>query len=231
MARRPRRRHDRFGLRGVEGAERDGFQPGTGVMSKVIYDTSMSLDGFITGPNPSRENPLGKGGDQLHEWMSGIGDFRYRQQGSADVDEKMRNELHRRTGAIVIGRTMFDVGEEPWGADPPFAMPVFVLTHRSREPMTMQGGTIYTFVTRGIHVALEQALATADGKEVLVVGGANVARQFLEAGLLDEVHIHIVPILLGAGMRLFEGTGQRALELRDSLGSFSVTHITYGVPG
>jgi dihydrofolate reductase len=186
-------------------------------MANLIYDTSMSLDGFITGPDPRPGQPLGAGGDQLHEWMSGIADFRYRYAGSAgetDVDAEVRDELHRRTGAILIGRTMFDVGEEPWGPDPPFAMPVFIVTHRGRSPVIKEGGTTYTFVTERIGAALEQAQAAADSKDVLVVGGANIARQYLEAGLLDEMQVHVVPILLGGGVRLFEGTGQLSLALK-----------------
>jgi dihydrofolate reductase len=122
----------------------------------------------------------------------------------------------------------FITGPDP-RPDPPFAMPVFIVTHRGQSAVTKDGGTTYTFVTEGIHAALEQARAAAGGSDVLVVGGANIARQFLEAGLLDEVHVHVVPILLGGGVRLFEGTGRRALGPRQSLGSSEVTHLVYDV--
>ena len=127
-------------------------------MARLIYDTSMSLDGFITGPDPGPGQPLGADGDQLHEWMGGIADFRFRlteAPDSAGEDARVRDALHRRTGAVIIGRTMFDVGEEPWGPDPPFAMPVFIVTHRARNAETKQRGTTYTFVTEGIEVALQ----------------------------------------------------------------------------
>jgi dihydrofolate reductase len=197
----------------------------------LIYDTSMSLDGFITGPSPQRGVPLGEGGEQLHEWMAGIADFRYRYDAAAgtNVDAQVRDELHRRTGAILIGRTMFDVGEEPWGADPPFASRVFIVTHRPRPPETKEGGTSYTFVTEGIEAALEQAQAAAGDKDIVVIGGANLARQYLDAGLLDEVQIHLVPVLLGRGVRLFDGTGQVALAPTRVIHSDVMTHLSYRV--
>jgi dihydrofolate reductase len=201
-------------------------------MGRLIYDTSMSLDGFITGPNPRSGDPLGEGGDQLHTWMSGIADFRFRHDGSggeASANAKVRDELHRRTGAILIGRKIFEVGEEPWGSDPPFAMPMFVVTHRPQSTMTKEGGTTYTFVTEGIESALEQAREVAGDKDVLIVGGANIARQYLQAGLLDEIEIHLVPLLLGAGVKLFEGAEQLTLELTRTIESTNVTHLRYRV--
>lgn len=201
-------------------------------MAQLIYDTSMSLDGFITGPNPRPGEPLGAGGDRLHEWMEGIADFRYRYDGpggEGSANAKVRDELHRRTGAILIGRTIFDVGQEPWGDDPPFAMPMFVLTHRPQRTITKEGGTSYTFVSEGIGAALEQARAVAGDRDVLIVGGANIARQYLDAGLLEELEIHIVPVLLGGGVRLFEGTEQVMLEPTRTIGSTDVTHARYRV--
>ena len=118
-----------YPIGGLSSERRDAMN----TMPRLIYDTWMSLDGFITGPEPRPAQPLGRGGDQVHDWMAGIADFRYRVEASGErsgIDADVGDELHRRTGAILIGRTMFDVGEEPWGPDPPFAMPVFVVTHR-----------------------------------------------------------------------------------------------------
>ena len=174
-------------------------------MSKVYAELSMSLDGFITGPNVRVGNGMGDDGDRLHDWMF---------DAKTPADEKILAEARAGTGAVIIGKGMFDVGFEPWGDPPPFGVPVFIVTHERREPMTMQGGTTYVFVTDGIEAALAQARAAAGGQNVGIWGGANIMRQYLAAGLVDEMHLHLVPILLGEGIRLFEGFDGKEIELR-----------------
>src|SRR5213075_2469116 len=172
------------------------------------------LDGFVAGPNPAVDSPLGEGGEQLHEWMFGLASFRERhgmEGGERNPNDDVVAERTRNVGAVLMGRRMFSGGAGPWeddpvangwwGDDPPFRVPVFVLTHHPREPVDKQGGTSFTFVTDGIESALEQARAAADGKAVSLGGGADVAQQYLAAGLLDELRIHLVPILLGGGVR------------------------------
>jgi len=186
-------------------------------MSRLILDISMSLDGFIAGPNQSLEDPLGEGGERLHEWVFATASWRAShggRGGDTGVDDEVVQEGLRNIGATVMGRRMFSGGEGPWeedpnadawwGDEPPFHHPVFVLTHHEREPVTKEGGTTFTFVTDGIESALEQARAAAGGQDVRLGGGANVVQQYLKAGLLDELHIHLVPMLLGDGARLFE---------------------------
>jgi len=200
-------------------------------MVKVYVSLSMSLDGFITGPNPRPGEPMGDGGERLHEWMAGMADYRERGD-TSNADADVLHELSSRTGALLMGRTMFDAGEVPWGDDPPFGMPVFVLTHRPRETVTKQGGTTYTFVTDGLEAALEQAKAAAGGKDVGLGGGANLAQQCLRAGILDEIQIHLVPVLLGAGTRLFDHLGAEPIELERTRvveSPVSVTHLSFRV--
>jgi dihydrofolate reductase len=192
-------------------------------MGKVVFDISMSLDGLITGPNDSPAQPLGEGGERLHEWMflpSG-GPIR------PEVDE----ERFKTIGAIVMGRRMFDVGEQAWGENPPFHLPVFVLTHDAKETLTKDGGTTYTFVTSGIETVLAQAKAAAGDKNVQVIGGANIAQQYLRASLLDEIHLHLVPVLLGEGIRLFDHLGTLPIELETTrvIESIGVTHLRFSV--
>jgi dihydrofolate reductase len=194
-----------------------------GSQGKVLLDISMSLDGFITGPDDSPEQPLGEGGERLHDWMflpSG-GSIR------PEVDE----ERFKTIGAMVMGRRMFDVGEEPWGENPPFHMPVFVLTHNAKKTLIKEGGTSYTFVTSGIENALAQAKAAASDQNVQVMGGADIAQQFLMAGLLDEIQIHLVPVLLGKGKRLFEHLGSEPteLEITSVIQSKEVTHLRFRI--
>jgi dihydrofolate reductase len=165
----------------------------------------MSLDGFITGPNVRVGNGLGDGGERLHDWMF---------DAKTEADAKIADERYASTGAVVIGKWMFDVGFEPWGDPPPFRMPVFVVTHEVRDPLPMQGGTTYTFVTDGIEAALRLARAAAGNRDVGIWGGANIIRQYLKAGLLDEMQIDLVPVLLGGGIRLFEGLDPEGIELR-----------------
>lgn len=187
-------------------------------MSKVVSEISMSLDGFITGPNVRIGNGLGDNGERLHDWMF---------DAKTETDAKLADEAHASTGAIVLGKRMFDVGFEPWGDPPPFRKPVFVVTHEARDPLVMQGGTIYSFVTSGIVAALEQARAAAGDKHVGIWGGANIIMQYLKAGLLDEINLHLVPILLGDGIRLFEGLNPEEIELRKtaSIDTPAATHF------
>jgi dihydrofolate reductase len=204
-------------------------------MGKLFLSLSMSLDGFITGPDPRPGEPLGDGGERLHEWMAGIADFRERYSGRGDTintGAEVRSELSDRTGAMVMGRAMLDVGEDPWGDDPPFGMPVFIVTHRPRKMVTKQRGTTYTFVTDGIEAALEQARAPAGDKDVVVGGGANLAQQYLKAGLLDEIQVHLVPVLLGDGVRLFDQPGTEPIELERTRvveAPDGVTHLMFRV--
>jgi dihydrofolate reductase len=191
-------------------------------MSKVTSDISMSLDGFITDPRASAGTPLeGNDPGRLSDWQF---------DAKTDADAEMVAERYASTGAVLIGKRMFDVGVEPWGDPPPFGMPVFVLTHEAREPQPMQGGTTYNFVT-GIEAALEQARAAADDKNVGIWGGANIIRQYLKAGLLDEMLISLIPILLGNGIRLFEDLDPEGIELRraSSIETPGATHLRFEV--
>ncbi len=181
-------------------------------MARLRFNISMSLDGFIAGPNQSQENPLGEGGEQLHEWALGLAAWRSRHgQGGGEVNASTAvvEESLENIGATVMGRNMFGGagpwGDDPWdgwwGDDPPFRMPVFIVTHHARDRVTKEGGTTFTFVTDGIKSALEQAQEAAGGKDVALGGGADVAQQYLKAGLIDEMQLHVVPVLLGAGAR------------------------------
>jgi dihydrofolate reductase len=191
-------------------------------MGKVYCQISMSLDGFITGPNVGVGNGLGDNGERLHDWMF---------DAKTDADARIVDERYATTGAVILGKGMFDVGFEPWGDPPPFRMPVFVVTHRARAPLPMQGGTTYTFVTDGIEAALELARAAASDKSVGIWGGANIIRQYLKARLLDELELDIIPILLGDGIRLFEGLDPEGIELRktSAIDTPSATHFRYQV--
>jgi dihydrofolate reductase len=215
-------------------------------MAKLTLDITMSLDGFVAGPNQTLEQPLGEGGERLHEWAFAAKTFReaHGMSGGEDnADSQVVEEHLRAIGATVMGRRMFSGGEGPWsddpnadgwwGDDPPFHHPVFILTHNPREAVIKQGGTSFTFVTDGIEAALEQARAAAGEKDVAVAGGANVAQQYLRAGLLDELQIHLVPLLLGGGVRLFDNLGLDLIELEASrvIESPSVTHLRYRAAG
>jgi dihydrofolate reductase len=189
-------------------------------MGKVTAEISMSLDGFITGPNVGVGNGMGDGGERLHDWKF---------DAKTETDLAIVDEIASSTGAVVIGKRMFDLGFEPWGDPPPFGMPVFIVTHEAREPMPMQGGTTYTFVTEGIETALELARAAAGDRDVGIWGGANIMRQYLQARLLDEMQIHLVPVLLGGGVRLFEDLDPRGIDLRrrSSIETPGATHFRF----
>jgi dihydrofolate reductase len=208
----------------------------------VICHQSISLDGFTAGPNQSRENPLGENGTRVHEWMFETAAFRNMQGlqgGSEGADSDMVDLLasNASVGAYIMGRNMFSPGRgewDPswkgwWGDSPPYHNPVFVLTHHSREPLQMQGGTVFHFVTEGISSALEQARAAAGGQDVQIGGGAETVRQFLRAGYLDELYLHLVPIVLGRGERLLEDVGELHMAPVEVIASPDVTHIRYRI--
>ena len=213
-------------------------------MSKVVLDISMSLDGYVAGPNPSLERPLGEGGEQLHEWALELAAWREPDGlagGKSTESSEVLKEGLARTGAVVMGRRMFSGGEGPWeddsnadgwwGDEPPFHAPVFVVTHHTREPVQKQGGTTFTFVTDGVESAVEQARAAAGGKDVGIGGGASVSQQALTTGLLDEIQVNLAPVLLGGGTRLFEqlGDAQVRLERIRAIDAPEVTHLRYRV--
>lgn len=212
-------------------------------MGTVFVDMSMSLDGYIAGPNDSRENPLGDGGERLHEWMFDDASGRSEQGldgGKTDQDDEIAAKSIDRAGAFVMGRRMFDNDdgpwgddpfEGPWGDDPPFGAPVFVLTHHGREPLEMDGGTTFHFVTGGIERALERAEEAAGDGDVRISGGADVVRQYVEAGLVDEIQLQLVPVLLGDGIRLFEHLDAGPIELERTrvVASPDITHLGYRI--
>ena len=212
-------------------------------MGKVVVDISMSLDGFVAGPNPTLEEPLGKKGEELHEWVVRTNYWRERhglEGGEEDEDSEVIREAFSSVGASVMGRKMFSGGSGPWesdprsmgwwGDEPPFHTRVFVLTHHAREPEEMEGGTTFLFVTDGIESAVEQARAAAGDRQVLIAGGATAIQQALAAGLVDELQMHVAPMLLGGGTRLFgEGANPIRLEATRVLASPKVTHLTFAV--
>lgn len=202
-------------------------------MGKVVVDITTSLDGFIAGPNDGPELPLGAGGERLHQWVYDLASWREPHGlagGKTNENSEIMEEGLSRTGAIVVGKRMFD-NAGGWGETPPFGKPVFVLTHEAREPEAKDGGTTFTFVADGVESALEQARAAAGDKDVAVGGGANTVQQFLAAGLLDEIQVHVAPVLLGDGVRLFEhvGTDQIELEATRVIDSPDVTHLRFRV--
>jgi dihydrofolate reductase len=217
-------------------------------MPKLKVDISISLDGFVAGPNQTLDEPLGRGGELLHEWGFAARAWREAhglEGGETNVDSEVVEEGIAGVGATVMGRRMFSGGDGPWendpnadawwGDDPPFHHPVFVLTHHEREPVTKEGGTTFTFVTDGIESALEQARAAAGEGDVAVAGGADVIQQYLSAGLVDEIQLHVAPVLLGGGVRLFDGPVpdppyalERARVIESPTG---VTHVKYAVGG
>lgn len=209
-------------------------------MSSVTCHISISLDGFVAGPNQSVKNPIGEGGLRLHQWVFETASW-HEQQGSAggvrNVDSVVLDEVVQNVGAYIMGRKMFGGGSGPWdatwtgwwGDDPPYHTQVFVLTHHSREPLPMRGGTTFTFVTEGIESALAQARSAAQDKDVAIAGGASTVQQYLAAGMLDELYLHIVPVILGAGERLLEHVGDPSLEPVKVIASPTVTHVKYRI--
>jgi dihydrofolate reductase len=209
-------------------------------MTRIILDITMSLDGYVAGPDPSLDDPLGKNGMLLHEWLFGLASFTAThglEGGEHDADDERVARSLAAVGAQVMGRRMFSGGSGPWEADPnaggwwgdepPFRVPVFVVTHHTREPVEFPNGTSFIFVTGGAEAAVEQARTAAGGKDVRVAGGASVATQCLDAGLLDRLDLHVAPILLGAGTRLFDGADLTRLEIADAVASEKVAHLSY----
>jgi dihydrofolate reductase len=200
-------------------------------MGKVHVDITVTLDGFIAGRNDGLELPLGEDGERIHEWVYGLSAWREPhglEGGETNRDSEVLEEGVVRTGAIVLGKRMYD-NADGWGEEPPFHKPVFVLTHEAREPEEKQGGTTFTYVTDGIESALEQAKAAAGDKDVAIGGGANTVQQYLHAGLVDELQLHVAPVLLGGGVRLLDGLGRMELETVRVIDSPAVTHLQYRV--
>jgi dihydrofolate reductase len=209
-------------------------------MSQVRFEISMSLDGYAAGPDQSDKAPLGVGGEQLHEWVIELKAWREAHGLDGGVENASTAVVERSVagrGATIMGRNMFGGrgpwGEAPWngwwGDEPPFHHPVFVVTHHAREPLVMQGGTTFTFVTEGIEAALEQARAAAGDDDVHIAGGADIANQYLRAGLVDEVLLNVAPVVLGAGERPLDGVPQASvqLELVETVAGPKATHYRY----
>ena len=216
-------------------------------MSKLRCHISISLDGFVAGPNQSEENPLGEGGERLHDWAASLAAWREAhggQGGEANESTRIMEETLENVGAGVMGRNMFGPirrgawGDEQWtgwwGNNPPYHYPVFILTHYPRDPVEMEGGTTFHFVTDGIERALELAREAANGRDVGLWGGAQAIQQYMAAGLLDELELHVVPVLLGDGERLFDNLGDAEPQLEQvrAVDAPGVTHLKYRVrPG
>ena len=210
-------------------------------MSRLRLGITMSLDGYVAGPDQSEENPLGVGGMELHEWFFPLKAFREmhgEKGGDVNASSAVVEERRANIGATIMGRNMFGPVRGPWpdhswrgwwGDDPPYHHPVFVLTHHPREPLEMDGGTTFHFVTDGIESALTQAKHSAQGHAVWLAGGASVANQYLAARLVDEIDVSIAPLILGSGARLFEGVGGGTLKLEQlrAVDAPGVTHIKY----
>jgi dihydrofolate reductase len=213
-------------------------------MSKLRCHISISADGFVAGPNQSEAEPLGEGGEQLHDWVVSLAAWREphgKQGGEVNESTPIMEESLENVGAGVMGRNMFgppgggDWGDGEWkgwwGDEPPFHYDVFIVTHHPREPVEMEGGTTFSFVTDGIETALQRAKESAGGQDVMLSGGAEIINQYLAAGLLDELDLHVVPVLLGGGARLFEdlGDAEVALEQVRAVDAPGVTHVKYRV--
>lgn len=209
-------------------------------MTRVRVESfTISLDGYGAGPQQSQEDPLGVGGEALHEWVVSTRSWRQahgKDGGTTGIDGDFAARDAGQVGAWILGRNMFGPIRGPWqdsdwqgwwGKNPPYHCPVFVLTHHARAPLAMEGGTTFHFVTQGIHAALERAREAADGKDVRIGGGADTIRQYLREGLIDELHVAIAPVLLGDGERLFEDVDLRTLgyECVQFVGSDKATHV------
>jgi dihydrofolate reductase len=212
-------------------------------VGKVVVNISMSLDGFVAGPSPTLEEPLGRSGEELHEWILQTAAWREQhglEGGEANEESELVAEGVSAAGATVMGRKMFSGGSGPWesdpramgwwGDEPPFHTPVFVLTHHAREREEMEGGTTFFFITDGIEAAVERAREAAGDRDVAIAGGANAIQQALSAGLVNEMQVHVAPILLGGGTRLFgEDADLVRLEATRVLASPRATHVTFDV--
>jgi dihydrofolate reductase len=204
----------------------------------------MSLDGYVAGPNQSKENPLGEGGEQLHDWAFALRAWRQlhgMEGGDVNESAPIVEESRENIGAGVMGRNMFGpIGGGAWadghwtgwwGEDPPYHYPVYILTHHPRDPVTMNGGTTFYFVTDGIESALDRAREAAGGKDVMLWGGGAVVNQYLAAGLLNELELTVVPVLLGGGSRLFDWADATEVQLEQvrAIEAPGVTHLKYKV--
>jgi dihydrofolate reductase len=212
-------------------------------MSQLRFDITITLDGYVAGPNQSVENPLGEGAEGIHDWAlrtRTFAEIHGRTGGETGTNDDVLRAAFENVGATLMGRNMFGGGpgpwgEEPWrgwwGDEPPFHTPVFVLTHHEREPLELEGGTTFCFVTDGIESALAQAVDAAGGKDVHIGGGAQTAQQYLRAGLVDELELHVVPQLLGAGERLFDNLQGARIRLEQTrvIATPDVTHLKYRV--
>src|SRR3954471_20962828 len=212
-------------------------------MSKLRCHISISLDGFVAGPDQSEENPLGEGGERLHDWGVPLTAWREahgKQGGEVNESARIVEESRANIGAAIMGRNMFgpvgggawdDRWTGWWGDNPPYHYPVFVVTHYPRGPLELEGGATFHFVTDGIESALEQASEAAGGKDVMLWGGAQVVNQYLAAGLLDELELHVVPVVLGDGARLFDNLGDADVQLEQvrAVEAPGVTHLKYRV--
>jgi dihydrofolate reductase len=209
-------------------------------MTKLTTHISVSADGYVAGPDQTLDEPLGKGGENLHDWVVALAAWRERhgkEGGEVNASSAVLDEAEENVGAEIMGRGKFGPGPGPWpdepwngwwGDDPPFHKPVFVLTNHEREPLTLSD-TTFTFVTDGIEAALELARAAAGDRDVMLGGGADSINQYLAAGLVDELELHVVPLLLGGGSRLFEGVGPLQMEQVRSIEAPGVTHVKYRV--
>ena len=213
-------------------------------MTRLRFSISMSIDGYMAGPHQTLETPLGVGGEALHEWAVGLESFQkaHGSPGTGDVNASSQvvDEMFKNVGAVIMGRNMFGPirGEWPddswkgwWGNNPPFHMPVFVLTHHARAPQPMDGGTTFYFVTDGIKSAFDKATSAAGGKDILIGGGASAIRQYLAAGLVDEAGLSVVPVLLGGGERPLEIGANTGITFEQTrvIGAPGVTHLRYRV--
>ena len=213
-------------------------------MGKLRCHISISLDGFVAGPNQSEENPLGEGGDGLHEWVVKLAVWREAhglEGGEVTESTRVLDESLENVGAAVMGRNMFGPpGGGPWGDgewkgwwgdNPPYHYPVFIVTHHPRDPLEMDGGTTFHFVTEGIEPALAQAREAAGGKDVILWGGGQIVQEYLAAGLLDELELHVVALLLGDGARIFGDLGDTEVQLEQvrAVEAPGVTHLKYRV--
>jgi dihydrofolate reductase len=211
-------------------------------MSKLRFSVSISLDGYIAGPNQSMKDPLGVGGQALHKWAFELAAFQKvqgKEGGVVNASSPIMQEMFENVGAVIMGRNMFGGGPGPWKADwkgwwgqnPPYHMPVFILTHHARDPIPMQGGTTFHFVTDGIESALSQARRAAAGKDILIGGGGKAIQQYLAAGLVDEIDVSISPLFLGGGERLFDNLGDTPPRLEQArvIAGPRAVHLRYRV--
>jgi dihydrofolate reductase len=210
-------------------------------VAKLTFNITMSVDGYVAGPEQGPDDPLGRGGRALHQWVFPTRFFHAmtgQDGGETGLDDEQATRWHRNVGATILGRNMFGPVRGPWpdaswrgwwGDDPPYHSEVFVLTHHARDPVPMGGGTTFNFVTDGIEAALDRAVAAAAGKDVAIGGGARTAQQYLRAGLIDEMGIHVVPVVLGRGERLFENLdgGPHGYECVEVVSSPAAAHFTY----